>query len=797
MSRLISPLGRVTIGSDTFVSGDGLLQSVEITLSEDKKSSSCRFQVYDPDLKFGAKYQKLSLKTGGIVTPDGLLKDIESAPSVSSTPIAPGGITASSTSTGGSARNASLSPEERAFLDTIAFSEGTAGHGDDGYNVIVGYKYFSNYSRHPDVYVRSANSTAAGRYQFLNTTWNGRPGQPGLKQQLGLKDFSPTSQDLGAIELIRQAEALSDVKRGSAGLEAALYKCRSIWASFPASPYNQPRKKLSELKNVYIQALLKYQRQSPAQQVAATQPQVKDKAVIADKAISKPVEIAEKGCEIIVELGFSLDQMVVARHFFHVATTTSRGSLDTTTFEGQSIRWLLNRRTQNTAYSNITLRQLAQKTCDRYRLKLVMEGSGPLYQHLDQTGISDYELLLREARSIGYSIRESGNQLILMPYRPTFTGFVITQDILQSIRFSDRASTDRSPTPGTTVSTPAVPAADSKAKIDRLTGKSVQTKVEDTTGTGAKTEAKTAVTGAAVPAVRGTPKPTTSSTADEGATNDPVTGLPKQEVGSIDLGDGRAEAQIIQDEARRVKGYESTCSIITTPEALTLAPGSIVGVSDEVAPDPFNREWRLFSVRHSLNNGGMRSELNFYSPQAAKQESSSTTPALSNTATSTSVERTQLKPGGFILPCPGNTGDGVNSGGNGRRKHMGIDIANPHGPGTPIVASADGIVVELVTGCRVGDLGCGGGFGNYLSLQHANGYYTRYAHCQEIFVSKGQKVTQGSKIATMGTTGRSYPVGRGWHCHWEIRKGGLNGLALPPSAVGVKVPLQHRSGFRY
>ena len=207
------------------------------------------------------------------------------------------------------------------------------------------------------------------------------------------------------------------------------------------------------------------------------------------------------------------------------------------------IRWLLHRRTQNTAYTKITLRQLAQMICDRYRLKLDMEGTGPTYQYLDVSGITDYELLLREARAIGYGIREDRDTLIIKPVRPSFTGFVITRDILQNIKFGDRASVDRSPTPGTTVSTPDVAAAESKAKNDRKTGKPTQTKTEDSTATGVKTAAKVAVTGAPTRAVHGTTIPDAS-----------ITGLPKQEIGAIDLADDRrAQAVDLQNEQKASK----------------------------------------------------------------------------------------------------------------------------------------------------------------------------------------------------------------------------------------------------
>jgi muramidase (phage lysozyme) len=703
----------------------------------------------------------MSFTTGGIVTPDGLLQEKETASAPTSAPAsAPSSDPSGTTTSGSSSQNANLKPEVRAFLDLIAYAEGAH------YDVMFTGKRFSSFADHPRIKNRSGGlvSDAAGRYQFLASTWDG------VKKKLGLKDFSPASQDLAAVQLIRGRSALKYVEQGTKGLKQALDLLSYEWASFPPARYPQPVRSFQDLTNQYIRFLLKYQKQTPPQQAAAVQP------VIKDKVEQKPKEESQKGTEIIVELGFSLSQMTVY-HFIHTGTSTSRESLDTTVFEGAMIRWLLARRLQNTAYTNITLRQLAKMVCRRYGLKLAMEGNGPTYQHLDQTGITDYELLLRESRAIGYSIREDKDTLILKPYRPEFTGFVITRDILQSIQFSDRASVDRSPTSGTTVSTPTVPVAEPKTRDDRKTGQVVQTRVEDTTGTGVKTSQKTAITGAGFGAVRGTTILDTS-----------VTGLPKQEIGAIDLADGKAEAQVIADEAKRVKGFESQASLVTTPEILTIVPGSIIATSEEVAPLPFAREWRVGSVKHSLSTSGMRSQLQFYSPQAAKTGTTAPTNSSStDNSTAPTTPTTELKPGGFVVPCSGRTGDGLGAG----RRHAGIDIANVQG--TPIFASCDGLVYKTQIGCRVGDDKCYGGYGNNIVLQHTNGYYTRYAHLHEINVAQGQKVRQGQQIGTMGTTGYSTSS----HLHWEIRKGSSFGQAIGPSEVGCKVPGPYRNGSKY
>ncbi len=95
--------------------------------------------------------------------------------------------------------------------------------------------------------------------------------------------------------------------------------------------------------------------------------------------------------------------------------------------------------------------------------------------------------------------------------------------------------------------------------------------------------------------------------------------------------------------------------------------------------------------------------------------------------------------------------------------HNGIDIGAP--VGSTIRATADGTVVLAKVG------GWGGGYGNYVILQHPNGMQTLYGHMSKVDVSIGDSVTQGEKIGEVGSTGDS----TGPHLHIEVhRKGGSN-----------------------
>lgn len=94
--------------------------------------------------------------------------------------------------------------------------------------------------------------------------------------------------------------------------------------------------------------------------------------------------------------------------------------------------------------------------------------------------------------------------------------------------------------------------------------------------------------------------------------------------------------------------------------------------------------------------------------------------------------------------------------------HNGVDMAAPGG--SPILAAYDGNVVAS---------DYSGSMGNYIMVDHGDGLYTIYMHASALYVSKGDFVTKGQKIAAVGSTGRS----TGNHLHFSVR---LNGSYVSP-----------------
>jgi muramidase (phage lysozyme) len=133
-----------------------------------------------------------------------------------------------------------------AFLLMIQYAEGTIG--PNAYRMMYGGQLLNDYSRHPNKAItrNGITSTAAGAYQFLYSTW------AGLQKDLKLPDFSPSSQNRGAIELIKRRGALEDVFAGRFTL--AIYKCRKEWASLPGAGYGQQERSMKSLALVYVKA---------------------------------------------------------------------------------------------------------------------------------------------------------------------------------------------------------------------------------------------------------------------------------------------------------------------------------------------------------------------------------------------------------------------------------------------------------------------------------------------------------------------------------------------------------------
>lgn len=118
--------------------------------------------------------------------------------------------------------------------------------------------------------------------------------------------------------------------------------------------------------------------------------------------------------------------------------------------------------------------------------------------------------------------------------------------------------------------------------------------------------------------------------------------------------------------------------------------------------------------------------------------------------------------------------------------HDGLDVDNGGPPGDPIIAIANGTVVEQ----RIDDNGA-----RIVRIQHAGKFSSGYAHMQDVFVVLGQRIKRGQQIGTLGSTG----FVTGPHLHFDISRSGtrLNPWPLleqnhPRKEDWMPLPLRER-----
>lgn len=113
-----------------------------------------------------------------------------------------------------------------------------------------------------------------------------------------------------------------------------------------------------------------------------------------------------------------------------------------------------------------------------------------------------------------------------------------------------------------------------------------------------------------------------------------------------------------------------------------------------------------------------------------------------------------------------------------RKTYSGIAIAGSMG--SPVKAVDGGIVKTVVSNCKEGVQNCGGGYGNWIEIEHDNSRTTRYAYLHEgsVKLKVGDRISQGEVIGELGSTGTTAEP----RLHFETR---INGTAVNPYQEGI------------
>lgn len=101
----------------------------------------------------------------------------------------------------------------------------------------------------------------------------------------------------------------------------------------------------------------------------------------------------------------------------------------------------------------------------------------------------------------------------------------------------------------------------------------------------------------------------------------------------------------------------------------------------------------------------------------------------------------------------------------GENNHSGVDLVGENYTIDRVVAHSSGVVSQVVTG-HVNEKGSTGNdsYGNYVVIDHKNGFKTLYAHMNNIIVEVGQEVRAGKILGDMGDSGNAYGV----HLHFQV-----------------------------
>lgn len=135
-----------------------------------------------------------------------------------------------------------------------------------------------------------------------------------------------------------------------------------------------------------------------------------------------------------------------------------------------------------------------------------------------------------------------------------------------------------------------------------------------------------------------------------------------------------------------------------------------------------------------------------------------------------------IKPADFSLMSPVPKGSCmISCAFGGYEGHVGTDLASYGGARVDIYAAESGKVIAVSNSCshnygKNASCGCNYGMGNYVKIDHGNGYVTIYMHLTSADVYVGQQVGKGQKIGVMGSTGYS----TGTHLHFQLQINGNN-----------------------
>ena len=735
MARYPTPFVRVEIGDseDVWETGDRTLLSCRVTQGMGQRMSNCEVVLNDPYNAIASKYFQISLDNGGIqglppeasppTTPTFGEKGVDTLPSADgSTSDVPQAIIAECK------RQGITAPHKIAFI--LAVAEGEShfnynAYNDEGgqYGIYGGrglvqithkynYKFYAkktgeNLVNDPQLAFRPDIAL----YILVHGVNRGWTSQGGLDKWMPNPDSNRTT----AYQKIQGGVWRADYEKyyqkwlGQVGGIAA-----TATAVQPASTGNP---------------------ESPAPVTTPT------------AFVPSFEEIADKGRIIKVTIGLGAKRKVTEFEFIHTGTSTNKQGL--TKFTGQTIRYIMNRQKKNTALKDIDLEGLARTLTEKNGFKLEpLDTNSPQLKFVDQTNITDYQLLLRETEWQGYQVKEKGAKIIIEPPKTEDSGIVLTNwENVLNFQVEDKATSQLNP-------------------ISEGSG-SFQTGVKETV----KDEAKFDIdiesgelTQSLTTAKKSMVKGITASVATAANINTTEGEATKPAVSSTN----QSGNPMFREVTKRVEGLPSQFSAPTTEALLKLEPGQ--AVTTKGFTETLDRKWIVRSFTHNYANNHLESSLEMYTPMTAKVLEPIQPVSLTMAATGEPAALGEFGSWSHPMENPKITCGAKCKFGYARgRLHAGVDLYSTNG-NPAVYASSSGVVT-------VSKNDHPRGYGKWIEIKHPNGWKTRYGHNSQNMVNVGDQVQQGQQIAVWGTTGSS----TGNHLHFETRN--PSGQPIDPQKV--------------
>ena len=236
----------------------------------------------------------------------------------------------------------------------------------------------------------------------------------------------------------------------------------------------------------------------------------------------------------------------------------------------------------------------------------------------------------------------------------------------------------------------------------------------------------------------------------------------------------QADLQSVVDENKKVLSTLYTRNK-KQEEAIKANNGALNGIDDQIQ-SYYEEQARKAAEKARKNNSNNGSN-------GGSNSGSNNNGSSNNSGGSSNVggSYTPVTPSGsgYTCPVPGHTAlSSVFGEDRGTYGHGAIDISDGSIMGATVVAADSGRVVVSNNSCthnwgKSGSCGCGGGYGNYVWIDHGNGKCTIYGHLIRAVVSQGSYVSKGQVIGYVGSTGWS----SGPHLHFECR---INGTKYDP-----------------